>query len=851
MWRVTLRGLVSHKVRYALTALAVLLGVAFMAGTFVFTDTIKHTFDGLFSDVYSHTSAVVRAKQPFTPETNFTSQRRLIDGDLVTPILQTPGVTDVSVGVEGYAQLVGRDGEPIGNPAAGAPTLGEAWTAGADRMEPYRFVEGRPPQTGHEVAIDKHSADVGKLEVGTRVTVLTKRQPREYTITGIVRWGTADSPLGASITLFDLPTAERVLTEPGRVNEIDVAAAPGTSQQEMVDRLRATLTNPGLEVVTAAKVTEEGQTGIHKALSFFDTFLLVFAGIALFVGSFLIFNTFSIVVAQRMRELALLRAVGASRPQVIRSVLGESLLVGLVASAAGLGVGVVLAVGLKSLLAVLGFAIPSSGLVVTLRTVVVSVVVGVTMSLLAALVPAWKAGKVAPVAALRDVEVNEETRVVRRAVSGSAVLAVGGGLLLVGLFGGVSHRMSYVGLGAAAFFVGVAVTGPVMARPLCRVVGSLLRWSPTGRLARNNAMRNPKRTSASAAALMIGVALVALISVMASSTKDSIGALVDSSLRGDFVVGGGGQVGGESGFSPTLARRLTALPEVASATGIRSGSASIDGSPTVLLAVDPRRVQDLFDIDLRHGDLTAMGPHGIAVSQHTADADHLALGDTVTVTFPTTGVQRFAVDAIYGARTLAGDYVLSVAAARRDFSSQLDVEVYARLAPGVSADTGRAAIEGVLAAYPNATLMDRTQYKEEQESQIDQLLGLMYGLLGLALVIALIGIANTLALSIYERTHELGLLRAVGMTRRQLRGVVRGESVVIALLGTVEGLIVGVLLGCAVVAALRSQGVTRLSIPVTQLAIVAALAALAGVVAAMGPARRAARLDVLRAISRH
>ena len=415
----------------------------------------------------------------------------------------------------------------------------------------------------------------------------------------------------------------------------------------------------------------------------------------------------------------------------------------------------------------------------------------------------------------------------------------------------VSPRAGSVGLGAAAFFVGVAVTGPVMARPLCRVVGSLLRWSPTGRLARNNAMRNPKRTSASAAALMIGVALVALISVMASSTKDSIGALVDSSLRGDFVVGGGGQVGGESGFSPTLARRLTALPEVASATGIRSGSASIDGSPTVLLAVDPRRVQDLFDIDLRHGDLTAMGPHGIAVSQHTADADHLALGDTVTVTFPTTGVQRFAVDAIYGARTLAGDYVLSVAAARRDFSSQLDVEVYARLAPGVSADTGRAAIEGVLAAYPNATLMDRTQYKEEQESQIDQLLGLMYGLLGLALVIALIGIANTLALSIYERTHELGLLRAVGMTRRQLRGVVRGESVVIALLGTVEGLIVGVLLGCAVVAALRSQGVTRLSIPVTQLAIVAALAALAGVVAAMGPARRAARLDVLRAISRH
>jgi putative ABC transport system permease protein len=850
MWRVTLRGLVAHKVRYALTALAVLLGVAFMAGTFVFTDTIKHTFDGLFGDVYSHTSAVVRARQPFTPGANFTNQRRLIDGDLVTPILQAPGVTHISVGVEGYAQLVGRDGKAIGNPAAGAPTLGEAWTAGAEQMEPYRFVEGRPPRTSGEVAIDKHSADVGKLEVGTRVTVLTKRQPQEYTISGIVRWGTADSPLGASITLFDLSTAERVLTEPGRVNEIDVAAAPGISQQEMVDRLRATLTNPRLEIVTAAKVTEEGQTGVHEALAFFDTFLLVFAGIALFVGSFLIFNTFSIVVAQRMRELALLRAVGASRPQVIGSVLGESLLVGLAASAAGLGVGVVLAVGLKALLAALGFAIPASGLVVTLRTVMASMVVGVTISLLAALVPAWKAGKVAPVAALREVEVEEATRVVRRAVSGAGVLAVGAGLLMVGLFAGVSHRMTYVGTGAAAFFVGVAVSGPVIARPLCRIVGAPLTWRPTGRLARNNALRNPKRTSASAAALMIGVALVALISVMAASTKSSVGAVVDSTMRADFVVSAG-QPGGQSGFSPTLARRLAALPEVASATGIRSGSVRIDRATTIVLAVDPRHVEDLFDIDLRQGDLTTMGPSGIAISQQAADADHLQLGDRLPVAFTTTGTHEFTVQAIYGARTLAGDYVLPLAAAQRNFSSRLDVQVYSRLASGVPAAAGRSAIEQVLAAYPNATLMDRTEYKDEQVAQIDQLLGLMYGLLGLALVIALIGIANTLALSIHERTHELGLLRAVGMTRRQLRGVVRGESVVIALLGTVEGLVVGVLLGWAVVTALKSQGVTRLSVPVTQLVIVAVLAGLAGVVAAMGPARRAARLDVLRAISRH
>jgi putative ABC transport system permease protein len=851
MWRVTLRGLVAHWVRYALTALAVLLGVAFMAGTFVFTDTIKHTFDGLFGDVYSHTSAVVRAEQPFTPGANFTNQRRLINGDLATRVWQVPGVTALSVGVEGYAQLVGHDGQAIGNPAAGAPTLGEAWSSGAAEMQPYRFVEGRPPRTGDEVAIDKHSADVGHLVVGDRVVVLTKQQPRSYTITGIVRWGSADSPLGASITLFDLATAERVLTEPGLVNEIDVAAAPGLSQQEMVDRLRSALDAPGLEVVTAAQVTEEGQTGIHQALAFFDTFLLVFAGIALFVGSFLIFNTFSIVVAQRMRELALLRAVGASRAQVILSVLGESLLIGLVASVLGLGAGVGLAVGLKALLGALGFALPSSGLLVTLRTVLASMIVGVSISLAAALVPAWKAGRVAPVAALREVAVDEEPHVVRRAASGAAVLAAGAGLLLVGLFADVPSRMTYVGAGAAAAFLGIAVAGPVIARPLCRVVGAPLGWSAAGRLARNNAMRNPKRTASSAAALMIGVALVALISVMAASTKSSIGSVVDSAMRADFVVSGAGQPGGQSGFSPTLAHRMAALPQVASATGIRSGTVSVDGSTAVVLAVDPRHVDDLFDVDLQQGDLATMTPTGIAISQDVADADQLRLGDPVPVTFTTTGTHPFTVQAIYGARALAGDYVLPLAAAGRHFSSRLDFQVYARLAPGIPGADGRSAIEHVLTAYPNATLMDRTEYKHEQEAQIDQLLGLMYGLLGLALVIALIGIANTLALSIYERTHELGLLRAVGMTRRQLRGVVRGESIVIALLGTLEGLVVGVLLGWAVVTALRSQGVTQLTVPVTQLAIVAVLAALAGVVAAMGPARRASTLDILRAISRH
>jgi putative ABC transport system permease protein len=850
MWRITLPGLLAHKVRYSLTALAVVLGVAFMAGTLIFTDTIKNTFDGLFDDVYRNTDAVVRARQPVTPDTNFTNQRHLIDARLIDDVRSVPGVARARVGVGGYAQLVARDGHAIGNPAAGAATLGEGWNPGADSMEPYRFLPGgRPPRTGHEVAIDKHSADVGHLAVGDRVTVLTKRSPREYTITGIVRWGSADSPLGASITLFDLATAERVLAEPGSVDEIDVAAAPGVSQAEMVSRLRATLADPGLEVVTGAQVIEEGQTGIRDALSFFDTFLLVFAGVALFVGSFLIFNTFSIVVAQRMRELALLRAVGASRGQMVRSVLGESVVIGLVASFVGLGAGVGLAIGLRALLAAFGFAIPSSGLVVTPRTVVVSVVVGTVITLVAALMPAWKAGRVAPVAALQAVSAGEATRRVRRTLSGSAVVVVGATLLLIGLYADVSQRMRYVGIGAAALFVGVAVLGPVIARPLGRVLGLPLSWAgPAGTLARNNAVQNPKRTSAAAAALMVGVALVALIAVMASSTKSSISSVIDSSMRADFVVSGAGQPGGQSGFTPALQRSVAALPEVSSATGVRSGSVRIDGKTMVVLAVDPTHVDDLFDVDVQRGDFASMSATGIAISQQVAESRHLAVGDPMTVGFPTTGAQRFVVRVVYGARSLAGDYVLPIAAARANFSSQLDFQVYVKLAPDVSPDAGRKAVEGVLAAYPNANLLDRTEYKAEQEAQIDQLLGLMYGLLGLALVIALIGIANTLALSVHERTHELGLLRAVGMTRPQLRRTVRAEAVIIAVLGTVEGLVVGTLLGWAVVSALKSQGVTTLSIPFVQLAIVTVVASLAGVVAATAPGRRAARLDVLAAI---
>jgi putative ABC transport system permease protein len=853
MWRLTFAGIVAYKVRYALTALAVLLGVAFMAGTLVLTDTIGRTFDGLFTDIYHGTSAVVRAPEQFSQTGSFATQRPQIAASLVPVVRGVPGVADARIGITGYAQLVGADGKPIGNPGAGAPTLGEAWNDVAS-MNPYRFLPGSlPPRADTQVAIDKHSADVGHLRVGQRVLVLTKQPPRYYTITGIFRWGTADSPLGASITVFTPGTAAHVLGQPGKVDEIDVAASSGVSQQQLVQRLRAALPSRGVEVITGAQITREGQNAVHDALRFFNTFLLVFAVIALFVGSFLIFNTFSIVVAQRLRELALLRALGAGRGQVMRSVLGESVVIGALASGAGLGAGIGLAVALRAMLNAFGVDIPATGLVVNARTVVVCVLIGTAVTVLAALSPARKAGNIAPITALREDEANEETRRTARTASGALITGAGLSLLLTGLFADVSHRVTYVGVGAAVTFMGAAVLGPLISRPLSRVVGAPLRWrGVTGLLARNNAMRSPKRTASTAAALMIGVALVAVMSVLASSLRSSAGAAIDRAMRADFVISTGtAQPGAPVGLSPQLQRQLAALPQVESSTGVRADTVRIGGKATIALATDPTRVDELFDVGLAAGDVTRMTSTGIAVSQYVADNRHLALGSRIPVTFARTGTKTFRVQAIYTARDVAGDYVLPIAAAQRDFTTQLDFQVYLKLVPGTGDAAARRAIDRVLAAYPTAKLLDRAEYKAQQMGQIDQLLNLVYGLLALALLIALIGIANTLSLSIYERTRELGLLRAVGMTRGQLRAMVRAESVIIALIGAAEGLLVGTLLGWAVVHSLAPEGVRQLSIPIGELVVVALLAVLAGVVAAAPSARRAARLDVLRAIATH
>ena len=846
MLRTAIKGLLAHKLRLFATALAVTLGVSFMTGTLVLTDTIGRTFDNLFADIYSGTDTVVRAEAAFEGAQNTGQQRGRVDAALVDAVRRVDGVAVAEGTVFGYARIIAKDGTALGNPAMGAPTFGTNWSDNT-ALNGFRLADGRAPRADDEVVIDRKSAKDGDLAVNDVTTILTQGGPQRVRIVGIARFGTADSPGGASATLFTPAAAQRLVAEPGKFDEITVIAKPGVSQATLTERIRAVVPG-GVEALTGAEITKETQSDIRKAMSFFSTFMLVFAVVALLVGAFMIFNTFSITVAQRTRENALLRALGASRRQVLGAVVGEALAVGVIASLVGLGAGVLVAGGLKAMLAALGFDIPAGGVVFTAGTAIVSFSAGVLVTVVAAVSPARKAAKVAPVEALHEVTATSTGYGSKqRIVVGVALLALGTGALFLGLFGDTDNALPSVGLGVLLVFFGVSVLGRTISLPLSRVLGwplPKLRGAP-GALARQNAMRNPKRTAASASALMIGVGLVGFITILASSTKASINATIDRAFTGDFIIDSG--AGFSGGVDPGLARRLEDLPEVEAATGLRMGGALIDGTAQLLVAVDPVTAFDLFDVKPQSGSRD-LKVNEIAIYKDVAKDKHLEVGDTIPVVFKDSGPQQMRVGLIYGENRPAGDYVLGLAAYDANFAARLDTQVFVKKASGTTADAALSAVKSVTAAYPGVKVLDQTGYKEEQAKPVNQLLALIYALLALAIVIALLGIGNTLALSIFERTRELGLLRAVGMTRSQLRTTIRWESVIIALQGTVLGLVIGVFFGWALVRALSDQGIDQFQVPVVSLTVVVVLAALAGVVAAILPSRRAVKLNVLRAI---
>ncbi len=851
MLRVTIRNLLARKFRLLSTALAVTLGVAFMAGTLVLTDTMGKTFDDLAVGVYKGTDAAVRATAVFKGPQYMGEQRRLVTESLLRKLSHVPGVAAARGSISGYTRLIGKNGEALGNPATSAPTMGGNWI-GVPALNPYRLVAGHAPDAAGQVAIDAKSARDGQLRVGDTTTVLAKGPPQRVRVVGIVKFGTADSPGGASVALFSTAVAQRLIAAPGKYNSLVFAASEGVSQQQLASNLRRVLP-PGTEAVTGKTIAKELQDAFKPVVTFTNSFLLVFAAVALIVGAFMIFNTFLITVTQRTREHGLLRALGASKRQVLTSVMAEAVAIGVIASLIGLAAGIGVAVGLKALLSALGIELPLGGIVFTAGTAIVSFLTGLAVTIVAAVSPARKAAKVAPVAAMHEGIVGSTGYGSKeRIMVGSAILTLGVAALFTGLFASFANRVLVVGAGVLLVFFGVSVLGRTVSLPLSRAVGAPLPRlrGVTGVLARQNATRNPKRTAASASALMIGVGLVAFITILASSLIASVNSTIDRRLAGDIVVdSGGGMMGG---LDPALARRLDKLPQVSAATGVGLGVAQIYGKPEMLAAVDPGAAGKIFAVSPVQGSIGALGRSGIAVSEGVASAEHLKVGDTVPVLFRDTGLQRLRVALIYGDRQAAPlqtRYFLGTPAYGANFTGRFDSQVFVMKAPGVSMASALAAVRAVAAGYPGTSVLDQAAYKAERAKPYQQVLSLMYALLALAIVIALLGIGNTLALAIYERTREVGVLRAVGMTRGQLRATIRWESVIIALQGTFLGLLIGVFFGWALVLAMRGQGVTVFSLPIRTLLIVVVLAALAGIVAAILPSRRAAKLNILRAIS--
>ena len=835
MVRLTIKEIAAKKLRLVATAMAVVLGVAFLSGTLVLTDTVTKTFDTLLADANAGTDAYVRGESPL--DLAFGEARPRIDTALVERLRHADGVAEVGVRVTGYAQILDKHGKAVGSTDTGL--LGMNWST-VDKLNPFRLTKGHAPTTSDEIVIDKHSADTADFVPGDRTTVLTQGAPREFTIVGVAKFGAADSPGGTAMVLFDDVTAQALLAEPGRVDGASFIASDGISPATLVGNLKPFATD-GVEVITGAQLTAEDQESVHENINAFSTFLLIFAGVAMFVGAFIINNTFSIIVSQRTREMAMLRAIGASGRQVKRAVMAEALVVGVLASALGLVAGIGVAKGLEALLGAVGLDIPAGPTIVQNSTIVVSMIVGVVVTVVSAAMPARRASKVPPIAAMREVASDRSAASKRRTAAGLLISAVGVAALLSGLS---ATDVKLVGLGAVGVFIGISVLGPVLARPFAFVTGYPIARvrGMSGRLARQNAMRNPKRTARTAASLMIGVGLVAFITIFAASVKTSVAGSLETDFHGTHIVESGAW-DSSSGLSPDFAASLRATPGVRTVAEERLTHVEIDGkSEESFQAFDASTIGQLFDLGNVEGNIAQLGADGIAVKAKKGAAIRPHLGDTKEVTF-TTGTKTFVVRAIYdNGSEWVGDHFVGLDAFAGNVPAELDARVY------VAADD-EGALENVAAPYPTADVMDKSEFMKSQNAQIDTMLTLIYAMLALAVLIALLGIANTLALSIYERKRELGLLRAVGMSRAQVRSSVRWESVVIALFGTALGLAIGAFFGWAMMKALADEGLDTLTIPVGQLLVVTAIAAFAGIGAAVMPARRASRVDVLKAIA--
>jgi putative ABC transport system permease protein len=838
MRQVTLRGLFAHKMRLALTALAIVLGVTFISGTFVLTDTLNSTFSSLFTSVYSKIDFQVRGVAQFGSGSGAT--RNLLPESLLPRVEAVPGVAAAAGNVEGYAQFIAHDGKPI---TSSIGMLGIGWDTNP-QISNLHLIAGNPPTSDDDVVMDAATAKSYDFSVGQRVRILGSglKSAQAFTITGIAQFGTADNLAGQTLAAFTLPTAQRVVGETGLFDFISVIAKPGTDKT-VVQRSIALALPSNAEVVTGQTIISEDNSTVTQALSFFNTALLVFALISLFVGAFTIYNTFSIIVGQRTRELALLRVVGASRGQVLRSVLTEAAIVGFASSAIGVGLGVAAAVGLEALLNGFGTSLPTGPLTFEPRTAIVGLAVGTLVTVVSAIGPARNAVRIAPVAALTDRASDGAgagpTR--RRLVSGSTVTVLGVALLAVGLSKPV---VALVGVGALCVFVGVAMLAPAIARPLSGVLGRPLvaLLGTPGSLGRENSMRSPRRTAQTASALMVGLALVSAMAVFGASLSESATSSVDQAISADLLV----SANGSGQLSDSVPTTVAAVPGVTATNTIYRNQFEFKSTLTTLTGVTPQNLADTVTVRMTAGSTAALAQGELLIDSTTATKDHLSVGDAVPVRFASTGPTTIRIGGIYQSNALIQSYLVSSAYFLAHFRAPHPGAVLVRTNGSAGVE---AAVASALAPYGNVQVQTRAQFEQAAVSSVNQLLGLVYALLALAVLIALIGIVNTLMLSVLERTREIGLLRAVGMRRPQVRSMIRSESVILATFGAVIGIVIGTLMGLALVSSLRQQNITETSVPWLRLVEFLILAAVLGLVAASWPARRAARLDVLAAIA--
>ena len=840
MFRLSLKMTLARKGRLLLTSLAIILGTSFLSGTTIFSDTINSTFDRLFTDVFRDVDAYVRSTD--SVDTGFGEQRAPSAVSTLETILKVKGVSAAVGDMQSYARVIDKDGKPIGQDQ-GPPTFGGIASESSAGL--WSVEDGRLAVGPKEMMLDRETAEKGKFEIGDTVRVNALSGTREFTLVGIANYGDVSSPGGATFALFDQATASEFLLKPGFVDAFLIQGDGTLSDQELAKAIDAALpTDAKLETLTGAEITEETTSQIKTVLGFFTAFLTAFSYIALGIGCFVIYNVFSITAAQRQRESALLRAIGASRRQVTVSLLVEALIVGVLGSAIGFIAGIGLSQALSALLNAIGLEIPTKGLTINTNAIVQTVLIGTVITVLSAILPALRSGRVPPLAAMRDTALDTVIKLTRRVAIG-LVLIVAGAVALVASMNGAD--VAILGVGVLGVFAGVLVIGPALSKPVAVLLGkpiSALR-GVTGAMSQQNAARNPKRTARTAAPVLIGVALVTAFTALAASVKNEIRESIGSSFRGDYALSVNSR--GFGGIPISTTDQLTQLAEVDQATGVGFIAAKVGDESPFVLVFNPKTADGLYDLEMVEGTQKGLTKNEILVETDKALNKNLTVGSSVQVTLVDGRSMQLTVAGTY--TDAYGNYAVSRELFDGSNTPLFDSFVYIKAAEGVSDESARTAISAVSADLGIGKLESRDEYIDTQAAQVDQFLALIYGLLFLSVIIAIVGIVITLLLSVFERRREIGLLRSVGMTRSQVRTMVRWESVITSLFGAITGVVLGILTGIVIVVSLNDSGFSAFTLPITNTIIILAGAFVIGVIAAVFPAWRATRTEIISAIA--